>query len=112
MARERINTGGEAVADAEESTNGEQEELFPELDTKGNSLHKRLFSAAKDFKKKALAHAEGIGTLKVERDAAEQKFLGLMHEAKLTQFKHKGVTGRINEKKESASVQVTDDASD
>lgn len=110
MARERIKTndGGTAVEDAPEI--GEQEMLpgCADLDMR-NAKHKAAYQSAKRLKKKDADWKASKGTLKEIRDAEEQKLIGLMHEAGLSKFDHKGVKAKLNQGKETATVEVDSD---
>lgn len=83
---------------------------FPEL---GNSeAHKELLRAAISFDKAKKARAETLGTMKEKQDAAEQKLIGLMHENKLTCFKHDGIRVEIMDAGEKAIVKSEEESDD
>lgn len=84
---------------------GETPALFKELD-EDNEAHMRVFRAAKAFRKAKADRDAVLTTAKDKVDTAEQKLIGLMHEAKLTKFSFKGVKAELLDGREKAKVDL------
>lgn len=87
-----------------------QQVIWPELDD--SAEHKAVMSAAKKFHRCKQERLEVLGQLKEKQDNAELRLIGLMHENKLTKFKHKGLEVEISDGREKATVRTDDDSDD
>ncbi len=101
MPRVKQENGGVAVEEV-------QEEMFPELDMNKDS-HKALLKAAKKFAREKADRDALLSTSKEKTDAAMQKLIGLMHEAKLEKFRFDGVTAEVFAPEEKAIVKIESD---
>jgi plasmid stability protein len=88
--------------------NEEERILFPELDDE-LPQHKALIRAAMAHAKAKVERGELLTTAKEKEDSTMQKLLALMHECKITKFKHKGVTAEIINSREKATVKLDDE---
>lgn len=85
----------------------EQKNLFPELDD--SPEHKAIARQAKKFAKAKAARDEMKTTAKEEQDAEEKKLIEMLHEAKLTAFKHGGMKVNILPTSEKVRVRLDDE---
>jgi hypothetical protein len=86
----------------------ETETMFPELDTT-KPEQKALLSAAKKLAKLRGERDQLLTTSKEKVDTQMQKVITLMHENKVTKFRHQGVTAEIIQTREKVEVEIEED---
>lgn len=89
----------------------ETEVMFPEIDTT-DPHQKALLAAAKRLAKLKGERETLLSTSKEKVDGQMQKVIGLMHECRLTKFRHQGVTAEIIASKEKVEVEIDEEDED
>lgn len=86
----------------------ETEDLFPELDLH-DPRHKAIFSAARKYYKIKAERDSVLTDSKKKLDGAREKLSALMHEAKLSKFRFRGIVTELFIGEERVTVKVDDD---
>jgi hypothetical protein len=86
-------------------------DLWPELQL-NDPKHKAVFAQARRYYKLKAERDAMLTDAKKKLDAAQDKLIGLMHEAKLQKFKFRGIVTEVYAGAERVTVKVADDVDD